>query len=120
MSLDVALGSLTLGSAGDVQLCADFEVRGGDRLTDFVVFVFVQSEFAQILLAGNAGLCEVASFGLGQSVFFLIFETELYSLVAVGLFVLELGDHAGASFNDGHRDHFPCFGEDLGHSDLLS
>ena len=64
MSLDVALGSLTLGSAGDVELGAFLEVCCGNGLSEFVAFIFAESEFAQVLLAGNAGLCEVASFGL--------------------------------------------------------
>ena len=47
-------------------------------------------------------------------------KTTTVQNVAVGLLRLELGHDARTCFDDGDGDHFPCFGKDLGHADLLS
>ena len=120
VTLDVALGALALGSAGDVQSCAFLEVCDGDDLSDFIGFAFFGAELRQDFLGADASLFEVTSHGLGDSVCFLIFKSDLNSFVAVVLHGLDLGDCLRTRFDDGYGDDVAFFGEDLRHADFSS
>ena len=118
--LDDAGVSLTLALAGDVHLLAGLKGVGLDQVAHVQGADVVQAQLAQGLLGGHVALLEVAGQGLGDPLGLLVAEADLHGVVAVVLFGLLLGDHAGACLDDRDGNDSSLFVEDLRHADLLA
>ncbi len=71
-------------------------------------------------LGSYAGFLEVAFHGLRGVLRFLLFETDLHSLVAVFVGCLQLGNYTRANFDNSARQILAVGTENGCHSDFLS
>ena len=99
---------------------ADLEHIRLDDGAELQLAAVVEGELAQVLLGGNAGLVEMADFGLGQLLFSNVLIAQLDCLITILLGGLLLGDDTGARFDHGDRDHVAVFVEDLRHANFFA
>ena len=80
----------------------------------------IRIELSQVALRGYSCLLEVTGLGAGGVLFFLLLEAYLHSLVAIGLYSLDLSNHTRTYFDNSAR-HILAVGTEYGcHSDFLS
>ena len=119
-ALDYASVALALGSAGNVNIIAGNEHVSLNNIAELERSAVLKTELLQVLLQGVASLLQVTLLGLVQASFLNILKTELYSIVAVLLFGLELSYNARTCFDYGAGNNLAVSIEDLGHTDLLA
>ena len=77
------------------------------------VFNTIFGEVTAVSLSGS----QVA--GLGLRLVLSVAKTDLYTIIAIALFVLELSNYARASLQYSDWSHYTRFVEDLGHADFF-
>ena len=132
-SLDCALESLTFGNSSCIDLVACCEDVSLDLLCQCILLSVFKLELSDISLAGYASLLEVSLLSLVNAVsvdyiflpacsvnnlFFLVNEANLYCLVSVVLYGLNLCYYTGTSLKYGYGNQHAIFIEDLSHSDF--
>src|SRR3954447_8557035 len=118
VALDRALEALALADAGDLDLGARLEGRGGHGVADLQLAGLV-AELDEVLHRRRVGLAQVAELGLGQVLLAHGAEGELDGLVAVAVERADAGHRTRARLE--HRDALdaPVLEEELRHSELL-
>jgi hypothetical protein len=77
------------------------------------------SEFFGKPFGSGLSFCEVILFCFSGVVLFFVAERKLECIVAVRLFCLNLGNHAGSCFNDSTGGLFACGIENTRHPDFF-
>ena len=114
-----ALIAFTFAGAYNVYEVGFSEEVGGDGVAESVS-VTKSFELGQVSLGCYTGLTEVTELGLGEVFLLLVFETKLESLVAVGLYSLNLSNNTRTYFDNSAR-YIATVGTENGcHSDFLS
>src|SRR3954451_6592669 len=117
VALDRALEALALADAGDLDLGAGLEGRGGHGVTDLQLAGLV-AELDEVLHRRGVGLAQVAELSLGEVLLAHGAEGELDGLVAVAVDRADARHRAGAGLEHGDALDIALFGEDLGHAQL--
>ena len=120
VALDDALVAVALADAGHVHAVALGEHVHLHLVAHVHLGGLGQLELLQGLLAGVAGLLQVAQLRLGELALRHVAVAELNGVVAVLLLGLLLHHGAGASLNNGDRDDLAVGVKDLRHADLLA
>ena len=102
VSLDVTLSSLTFGNACNVKLHSLFEISNCDFLSYLVSLAIFDSELSEVLLRSYSALLKMTSLWLVESVCLLLLVANLYSIVAVGLYCLNLRYYLRSGFDYGN------------------
>ena len=80
----------------------------------------LDADLAEVTTRCNALLGEVTAHGLVDLLLLDVAETELNSLVAVGLSGLHLANRVGLCLDNGDGDDLVVLVENLGHADLFT
>src|SRR4051812_35711217 len=117
VALDRALEALALADAGDLDLLAGLERRGGHGVADRQLTGLV-AELDEVLARRRVGLAQVPQLGLREVLLLHRTERELHGLIAVALDRADPRHRARAGLE--HRDALDIafLGEDLGHAQL--
>ena len=119
VALLVASEAAADGVTADVHLLAGFEIADGDGATEFKTFNAVDAVFAQMTQKALTGFVEVTLGGLVDQLLAGFAKADLHCGITVSVVVFELGDAAGAGFDQGDRNSSALLVEELGHTQLL-
>jgi hypothetical protein len=114
-----ALETFTLGGADDVDKVILREEVNSNGIAEFVLAVET-FELGQVALGCYTGFFEVTEFGFGAVLFFLLLESELEGVVAIGLNGFHLANYTRTYFDNSARNVLSVGTENGCHSDFLS
>src|SRR3954469_17522713 len=117
VALDRALEALALADAGDLDLLAGLERRGGHGVADRQLAGLV-AKLDEVLARRRVGLAQVAQLGLREMLVLHGAERELDGLVAVALDGADPRHRARAGLEHGDALDDAFLGEHLGHAQL--
>src|SRR4051794_6756590 len=117
VALDRALEALALADAGDLDLLAGLERRGGHGVADRQLAGLV-AKLDEVLARRRVGLAQVAQLGLREMLLLHGAERELDGLVAVALDGADPRHRARAGLEHGDALDDAFLGEHLGHAQL--
>ena len=105
--------------AADIDLLAGLKSGHGDGGSQLEAVYAIDAVFAQVAQRVVAGAGQVPLGWFVDQLAADLAETELHGAIAVAGFTLELGDAAGARFDQGDRNRPAFFIEELGHAQFL-
>merc|ERR1712097_229056 len=104
VALLVASEASAHGVTADVHLLTGFEIADGDGSTEFEPFNAVDAVFAQMTKKTITGFGQVTLGGFVDQLFAGFAKADLHCGITVSVVVFELGDAAGAGFDQGDRN----------------
>ena len=104
VSLDSALESFSLGNSSCINLVACSEDISFNLIFYRILFCIVETEFSNKSLISDTSLVKVSLNRLADQFLSLVNKTNLYGLVAIVLFSLNLGYYAGTCLKNSYRN----------------
>src|SRR5690606_22618477 len=99
----------------DIHHLSSLENFGVDLITN-LEFLAIETEFPDAATGSNIRLGEMTGLSLGYTGRATLADSDLYSAIAIALFIFELGDTIRFDLDDRNRNRDTILGENAGHT----